>query len=606
MGTNETQASAIDSRFEAAPEQQWWGQFLFGGSAQQIAVGQDADGHLEVFYVGTNNYLYHRWQMSPNSLVWSDETRFPSDSATQVAVGRNKDGRLEIFYVGTNNDLYHNWQVAPNGTWAGESRLSNASANQVAVGSNADGHLEVFYVGTNGKLYHNWQVTPGSSTWAGETQFPGDSAQQVVVGGNTSGELEIFYVGTNNYLYHNWQVAPNGPWAGENRLSNASAKSIAWGRNSDGRQEVFYVGTNNNLYHNWQVVAGGGWNGEVAFAGDSAQQIAVAQNADGRLEIFYVGTNYNLYHNYQVTAGSSTWQGEAQMKDDAEASYVVAANDANGRLEVFYVGVNGNNLYHTWQVVPTPGFGSTENYFFNANCQPLIGVTVTINVTQDIVCQAVAGGPQMGFGFQLNCYSPKNELSALQQYCLMLWGNTIEGGVDNWPLTGDNVINSFWSMGSLPGKVPAGYKLVIALENDQNLNITGAIFTVIDNTGKTVTSVNKQLSSIGGTPAKIAPIIAFQLNLVGPTNAEAAVLSSGAGTFVYSSRNIMTALTSEPSCAESGYMTAETANSLYDAVSTTMSSLTFSQGFHVSLTEAPARKRMGKVRPHTIYRGPVV
>jgi hypothetical protein len=58
---------------------------------------------------------------------WTGETRFPKDSANQIAVAQNADGRLEIFYVGTNNDLYHNWQMQPsisdNENWAGETRF---------------------------------------------------------------------------------------------------------------------------------------------------------------------------------------------------------------------------------------------------------------------------------------------------------------------------------------------------------------------------------------------------------------------------------------------------------------------------------------------------
>lgn len=50
----------------------------------------------------------------------------------QVAVGKNAGGRLEVFYVGTNNDLYDNWQIAPNSqVWAGATDFANSSAKQV-------------------------------------------------------------------------------------------------------------------------------------------------------------------------------------------------------------------------------------------------------------------------------------------------------------------------------------------------------------------------------------------------------------------------------------------------------------------------------------------
>jgi hypothetical protein len=160
-----------------------------------------------------------------SSQVWAGETWFRGNSAKQVAVGRNADGRLEIFYVGTNNDLYHNHQTVPNGNgWAGETHFANNSAKQVAVGQNQDGRLEIFYVGTNNDLYHNWQTAPNSELWAGETHIADNSAQQIAVGRNTDGTLEIFYVGTNVGLYRNRQSAANSlTWNGETRFGDNSA-----------------------------------------------------------------------------------------------------------------------------------------------------------------------------------------------------------------------------------------------------------------------------------------------------------------------------------------------------------------------------------------------
>ena len=40
-----------------------------------------------------------------------------------VQSGRNADGRIEVFYIGIDDVVYHNWQLAPNGKWIGESTL---------------------------------------------------------------------------------------------------------------------------------------------------------------------------------------------------------------------------------------------------------------------------------------------------------------------------------------------------------------------------------------------------------------------------------------------------------------------------------------------------
>jgi C1A family cysteine protease len=86
---------------------------------------------------------------------------------TRPVMGRNQDGRLEVFVRGTDNALWHIWQVAPNGTWSGWSSLGGVITSDPEVVSNADGRLEVFARGTDGALWHIWQTAPnnGWSAW---------------------------------------------------------------------------------------------------------------------------------------------------------------------------------------------------------------------------------------------------------------------------------------------------------------------------------------------------------------------------------------------------------------------------------------------------------
>ena len=321
----------------------WSGEVAFGGAAKQISVARNQDGRLEVFYVGTNDAIYHNYQTAPNN-GWSGEQAL-GGSAKQITVGQNQDGRLEVFYVGTNDAIYHNYQTAPNNGWSGEQALGG-SAKQIAVGQNQDGRLEIFYVGTNDAIYHNYQTAPNNdNSWSGEQALAG-SAKQITVGRNQDGRLEIFYVGTNDAIYHNYQTAPNNGWSGEQALGG-SAKQITVGQNQDGRLEVFYVGTNDAIYHNYQTAPNNGWNGEVPLGG-SARQIVVIQNQDGRLEVFYVGTDTAIYHNYQ-TAANNGWNGEAPMGGFAQQ--ITVGQNQDTRLEIFYVGTN-NVIYHNFQAAP--------------------------------------------------------------------------------------------------------------------------------------------------------------------------------------------------------------------------------------------------------------
>jgi hypothetical protein len=217
-----------------------------------------------------------------------------------------------------------------------------------------------------------------------------------------------------------------------------------------------------------------------------------------------------------------------------------------------------------------------------------------------LACFAVEGsGTRL---YYLQAASHINEIawankSAWQQYVVAVYGNEIVGAVDNWPLNGPNLINDFFNMASLPTPImPAGYIIQISLQNDTNNNITGAAYMIISDQG--VVTANNTVSLTSISAASVAPIIAFELNLVGPVNGESAVLSSGAGTITYRVPGVLSVQNAEPPCAESGFVTAEKANSFYSELSASPSSL-FIQSFNVS-TERPMIRKEGKTRPSFI------
>lgn len=226
---------------------------------------------------------------------------------------------------------------------------------------------------------------------------------------------------------------------------------------------------------------------------------------------------------------------------------------------------------------PSAGLGSNSNYFFDSNCQNLTGLSVTINVTQDITGSD-------GFGFQINAYSASGDFDGAQQYLIYLSPSgspQLTAMVDNWQTTSSQLINQQLKLAGLPSHtLPAGYRLEISLTNDSSGNVTGAIYQAWDNNGNSIGSTTITLLSISGvTQVDLAPIVAFQLDFVDYLNGGVTVLSSGAGTINYSASNQMTVLNTEPSCVDWNYVTVESANSAYGPLSSSASH-TFTQSFN--------------------------
>src|SRR5262249_41560916 len=104
-----------------------------------------------------------------------------------------------------------------------------------------------------------------------------------------------------------------------------------------------------------------------------------------------------------------------------------------------------NNFF--WRLLPLPdatppsmGLSSNSNFVLEDDCVILRGVSVTIDVTQDIVCQSVSNGAKKGVSFQLNAYSQEGfPDNAWQQHVVELEGTQLVGGFECFDSMGNSV-----------------------------------------------------------------------------------------------------------------------------------------------------------------------
>jgi hypothetical protein len=257
---------------------------------------------------------------------------------------------------------------------------------------------------------------------------------------------------------------------------------------------------------------------------------------------------------------------------------------------------------------PSHGLGSNSNYIFSSDCKPLIDVTVTIDLTQHI--GLLANGPPShglssasGYGWQLNCFSPKHETDAFQQYVIALVDGYLYGTVNNWKNLHQPLVDQWQLLVLSIDTVPAHWKLRIALRNDDPGNVTGVTFTVRGGEGETVAESDMALTDIGVPAHDLAPIVAFELDFVGPASGESAELLLGAGTITYTARSELTAMASPPPCAVDGFGTAERANTVYGLLPPNPATW-FQQSFKVAPPGFPPIRREGRMRPPLIVRRP--
>lgn len=585
-----------------------------------MAVASRAAGLLDIFAEGPDTAMFHKTFANG----WTDWEPLAGVFNYPPAVVTLDNLTLDVFAIGTDYAMFHkSWS---NGVWSPSQStwksLGGVFDSPPAAVSWIANRIDVFGIGGNKKVFHKvFDGTQFSPTWE---SLGGEFVGGVAAVSWGPNRIDLFAVGTNQIMFHkwfdgtHWHPSQTG-WESLGGLFASPPVAVAWEEN---RLDVFAVGTDFAMFHRaWD---GTRWLSWDSLGGTFNSQPAVASWAVNRLDVFGVGTNNSIFHKFWDGHWLGTWENLGGEMGSAPA--VVAWGPK--RLDLFGVGTDRRMLHKFfdgtqwhplqtgWQSfgvvsdkppVPGPaggppfGLGSNSNYYLFSNCDPLRDVSVIIDVTEDIVCQSVSKST-LGFSFQLNAYSRLGDLCAYQQYTIALLNNEVTGGIDNWSLAGvpndSDLFHDFPSLVSLPeAKLPAGFILKILLENDKAGNIIGVRWVVIDNLGHELVNQRESTFAAGGDPAQLAPIVAFELDFVGPNNGAQATLSSGAGTITYSASNMMTVTGDQTPCVKEFLVTIETANTFYGFLPTAASK-SFTQSFRVHPHE-PAINRPGKRRPET-------
>jgi hypothetical protein len=498
-----------------------------------------------------------------NGTIWQSRPMIPGNSSTGPSLaflngklfaawkGEHDDKRL--FYSRLERDGWNSPHTIPGNSDFGPSLVTLNGKMYAAWKGEAD--LRLFYAEFDGTWLPQVQMTHNGSD-AGFASCIGPS-------------LGVF----NGTLYATWRGAiadqfiyyasfDGSRWSAPNRLPGAEQSSTG--------PSIAQFGS--NLY----VITKGSGADERLFLGwfDAEMTWHVAS-----------GPITEITCNSSIGAALSTfgnnlfaiWKGP----DSDQQIYCGSFDGSNWSAQPNIPGNTGQDM----ATMPYAGLGSGSNYILSTNGDPITALSVNIDVTQEIVSD-------VGFGFQLNCYTTQNEYSAWQQYILCYDPSQafqFAGQVDNWTTTAE-ILNSglIWFC-PIEGPTPAGTVFGITLSfHASSQKVIGAKFTATL-PGKPQASVfialrNLNIDNAGPKEelSQMSPIVAFQLDFVGK-DGTIAVLTSGAGTITYTTSPALTALPDFPRFVEYDEPTGEGANSVYSSLPLG-SRTTFTQSFATAAT----------------------
>ena len=276
-------------------------------------VSWDHD-RLDIFVIGTDGALYHKawngssWQPSATGY---DNLGIPKPGVTirgnPRVVSWDHD-RLDVFVVGTDGSLYHKWWGG--GSWGpsqtGFEFMAGLIVGDPAVASWDHDRLDVFVIGTDGALYHKaWNGTAWQPSLTGYDNLgkPDNDVNlkfSPAVSSWGHDRLDIFATGTDGALYHKWwDTWFWGPWEFGYEFMGGGIShdpaAVSWDHD---RLDVFVIGTDAALWHKaWD---GKQWSPSLTsyepLSGEIISKPAVASWGRDRLDVFVIGADRALYN----------------------------------------------------------------------------------------------------------------------------------------------------------------------------------------------------------------------------------------------------------------------------------------------------------------------
>jgi CHAP domain len=185
------------------------------------------------------------WLHDPGALAWWGPEALATGLSSGPAVSSWSIGRLDVFWVGFDHHLWHKWH--DNG-WYNPENLGGWLQGAPAAVSWGPGRIDVFARGTDSNnslmhLFHDGGWSQWEALATGLSAGPGVSSWR-------SGRLDVFWVGFDHHLWHKWH--DNGWFSPQNLQGQLtdSVSAVSWGFL---RVDVFGKGTDGNtsLIHMW-------------------------------------------------------------------------------------------------------------------------------------------------------------------------------------------------------------------------------------------------------------------------------------------------------------------------------------------------------------------
>jgi repeat uncharacterized protein DUF346 len=193
--------------------------------------------------------------------------------------------RLDVFGVGPDSALYHRWW---DGSWHAWELLGGKLTSGPAAVSWGPNRIDVVARGGDNAVWHKWF----DGAWHNWESLGGQASSPPAIASWAPGRLDVFVAGTDKRLYHKYFDGGWHDWLSLGGSLTSGPAAVSWGPN---RIDVVARGGDNAVWHIWWD---SGWHAWESLGGEISYRPGASSWKPGRLDVFGVGGDRALYHKW--------------------------------------------------------------------------------------------------------------------------------------------------------------------------------------------------------------------------------------------------------------------------------------------------------------------
>jgi hypothetical protein len=320
-----------------------------------VVVMRNEDERLEVFAIGPEDSIYHKWQKVPNGKEWTSWQSLGGSFRSGPAVAKDPAVRLQVFSRGQDKAYYYKSQqkASVSGDFTDFKTLGGKFRGGPVVSRDSEGFLHVFGRGFDNNLHHRQQLPDaegGEVVWTEWQNLGGLLTGFPSILLDHESLLHIFIRGQDRALWHLKQlplqteksIVQWGTWESLGGVL-ASSPRVPPIMNSVNLIEVVVRATDKAHWLRGQTAShqgGVSWGDWKSLGGIMSSGPSVVLNDEGTMDTFGRGPDRHVWtkHQYLTKAGLSwtSWVDLGGITSTTPASAV----RGDGTLQLFTRGAD--------------------------------------------------------------------------------------------------------------------------------------------------------------------------------------------------------------------------------------------------------------------------